>query len=58
MEYYFFLNNTNADYMYETTTPAKNEKLSDEKVNGALGFLLLDLAIQVFTSSVQSSFVD
>jgi len=33
------------DYMFETTTPAKGEKLSDEKVNGSLALLLLDMAV-------------
>jgi len=31
------------DYMFETTTPVKGEKLSDEKVNGTLALWLLEL---------------
>lgn len=33
------------DYMFETTTPAKGEKLSDEKVNGSVALLLFDMVV-------------
>ncbi len=36
-----------ADYMFETTTPAKGEKLSDEKVNGSVALLLFDMVVTV-----------
>ncbi len=37
--------------MFETTTPAKGEKLSDEKVNGSVALLLFDMVVTV--SSIQ-----
>ncbi|KLO08762.1 hypothetical protein SCHPADRAFT_944175 [Schizopora paradoxa] len=33
------------DYMFETTTPAKGERLEDEKVNGTLALTLFDMSI-------------
>ena len=45
------------DYMFETTTPSKGETLADEKVNGSIALLLLDLCVKVLLLMLCSTFV-
>lgn len=46
-----------ADYMHETTTPGKGEKLSDQKLMGKVALLLLELCAKVRFITSPSSFL-